>query len=273
MGIPASPYVCNCCHLGQVKEAVRTITAGGLAYSIGSTIHRSFAKLVILPRQNLRIGLDSENPQSERERQLDNNSAPSPSEDRALLLAQIREIYGRIAYVHKTHEKQADICLALDQRQRWLRVGLTALSSGAFLASLAGLLLAPQWAALVTSFIAVLLSAASLGDKTFMHGEEMQQHRATAAKLWSLRESYLSLIVDLNGSASTVDEVRSRRDHLQEMAERILADAPRTTGKAYLKAQEGLQSKEDLTFTEREIDLLLPVQLRNGIEVGNDSNE
>lgn len=204
---------------------------------------------------------------------MDNNSADSPSEDRALLLAQIREIYGRIAYVHKTHEKQADICSDLERRQRRVKVVLTAVSSGAFLAALVGLLLDKQWAALVTSFIAVLVSASSLGDKTFKHGEEMQQHRDTAAKLWSLRESYLSLIVDLKASVSSADEIRSRRDSLQKTAEKVLADAPRTTPKAYAKAQEGLKFKEDLTFTEREIDLLLPEQLRNRKESGNDSDE
>lgn len=135
------------------------------------------------------------------------------------------------------------------------------------------MLLNEQWAALATSFIAVLVSASSLGDKTFKHGEEMQQHRDTAAKLWSLRESYLSLIVDLKASTTAVDEARNRRDHLQEAAEAVLADAPRTTSKAYGLAQDGLKLKEDLTFTEREIDLLLPVQLRNGTETDNVSDK
>jgi len=113
------------------------------------------------------------------------------------------------------------------------------------------------------------VTASSLGDKTFKHGEEMQQHRDTAAKLWSLRESYLSLIVDLKASVSTVVEGRVRRDGLQETAESILADAPRTTSKAYMRAQNALKNKEDLTFTDREIDLLLPVQLRNGTGTDN----
>lgn len=204
---------------------------------------------------------------------MNDTSAVSSEDERSLLLAQVREIYGRIAYTHKTHEKQADICSDLERRQRWVRIVLTAVSSGAFLASLVGVLLNEQWAALATSFIAVLLSASSLGDKTFKYGEEMQQHRDAAAKLWSLRESYLSLIVDLKASASTVDEARSRRDHLQETAEAVLAEAPRTTARAYGKAQDGLKLKEDLTFTEREIDLLLPVQLRNGTEPGSVSGQ
>lgn len=202
---------------------------------------------------------------------MDEISAPPTHDERAQLLAQIREIYGRIAYTHKTHEKQADICFDLDRRQRRVKVVLTAVSSGAFLASLVGLLLEKEWAALATSFIAVLVTASSLNDKTFKHGEEMQQHRDTAAKLWSLRESYLSLIVDLKTSASTVSEGRMRRDDLQKMAGKVLANAPRTTGKAYLRAQDGLKNKEDLTFTDREIDLLLPEQLRNGMEPDDDA--
>lgn len=200
---------------------------------------------------------------------MDDMSAPPVDSERALLLAQIREIYGRIAYTHKTHEKQADICFGLERRQRAIKVILTAVSSGAFLVSLAGLLLDKELAALATSLIAVLVTASSLNDKTFKYGEEMQQHRDTAALLWSLRESYLSLIVDLNTSTSTVSEVRVRRDNLQEMTGQVLADAPRTTGKAYEKAQDGLKNKEDLTFTDREIDLLLPEQLRNEKDSGN----
>jgi hypothetical protein len=58
----------------------------------------------------------------------------------------------------------------------------------------------------------------------------------------------------------------ARRNDLQEKYAAVLADAPRTTPKAYEAAQDGLKNREDLTFTEREIDLLLPVQLRQGEE-------
>jgi hypothetical protein len=184
-------------------------------------------------------------------------------DDQERLMAQIREIYGRVAYTHKTHEKQADMCADLNRRQRFIKVVLTAISSGAFLASISGLLLNQQWAALVTSFIAVLVSAASLGDKAFRHGEEMQEHRDTAAKLWGLRESYLSLIVDLGSQSITGTAGRAERDRLQHQVEAIVSDAPRTTSKAYARAQDALQHREDLTFSESEIDQLLPAQLRD----------
>jgi len=169
-----------------------------------------------------------------------------------------------MSYTHKTHEKQADICAEANRRQRWARIGLTALSSGAFLASLVGVVLDQQAAALVTSFIAVLLSAVTLIDKDFKHGELTQQHRDTAAALWAIRESYLSLIVDLMSSAIDIEAGRRERDRLQEAAAEILREAPRTNVKGYRKAQEALKLNEDLTFSEYEIDMLLPVQLRTG---------
>lgn len=182
--------------------------------------------------------------------------------ERDLLLAQVREIYGRTSYTHKTHEKQADISSALYRRQRQIRVVLTAASSGVFLASLFGVVLDAQWAALATSFVAVLLSASSLAGRDFKHGEETQQHRDTAAALWNIRESYLSLIVDLMGGAIDVNAARRTRDRLQEAAGDIHREAPRTTPKAYQRAQQGLQLNEDLTFSEQEIDYLLPAKLR-----------
>lgn len=192
---------------------------------------------------------------------------------RALLLAQIREAYGRVAYTHKTHEKQADIYFEKDRWQRGFLVVLTAISSGAFLASLLGLVLDESWGAVVTSFIAVVVSAISLAGKTFKYGELTQSHRDAASQLWNLRETYQSLIVDLQSAAIPVDEGRRRRDAIQREALSVYADAPRTSAKAYAKAQDGLKDKEDLTFTKHEIDLLLPVDLRSSEEPSDDGDE
>lgn len=179
-----------------------------------------------------------------------------------MLLSQVRESYGRAAYSHKVHEKQADLCFQKHHRQQRLLVGLMVVSSGTFLASLLGLAMNKEWAALATSFIALLVTAMNLGSKTFNHGEDTQKHRDVAAKLWNLRESYLSLIVDIQSGALALDDAREVRDRLQEQALEVYGDAPRTTPKAYAAAQLALKDKEDLTFSAREIDQLLPVDLR-----------
>lgn len=190
------------------------------------------------------------------------SSPPALDESRALVLGQVREIYGRMAYTHKTHEVQADMFEAKSRRHRVVKFALVAAGSGTFLASLVGTFLDPKWASLTTSFIALVVAGASLADRTFRYGEEMQQHRDTAARLWGIRESYLSLIVDLKALTISVDEAVKRRDALQEAAGAILRDAPRTGPKAYPVAQDRLKNREDLTFTATEIDLLLPEKLR-----------
>lgn len=186
----------------------------------------------------------------------------SGPENHPYLLAQVREAFARVVYSHKTHEKQADICASRHRWQQTALVALTAVSSGTFLAALVGVVATPVVGSFVVSFVALLVTALSLSAKTFRFAEEADAHRATAALLWGVRESYLSLIADLMSGATSDSEARARRDELQADARRAYADAPRTSNKAYSKASDGLKNNEEMTFTSREIDLFLPEALR-----------
>lgn len=180
----------------------------------------------------------------------------------SFLLAQVRESFGRVVYSHKTHEKQADICFTKHRWQQGVLIGLTALSSGTFLAAVVGLLGDPVVTSLVTSFIALLVTWISLGAKSFRFADESDAHRGIASRLWDVRESYISLIADLMSGRVSDAEGRERRDELQEAARDAYSDAPRTSAKAFTRAQDGLQNNEEMTFTPREIDLFLPETLR-----------
>lgn len=180
------------------------------------------------------------------------------------LLAQVREAFGRVVYSHKKHEKQADICFTRHRWQQGVLVVLTALSSGTFLAAVVGLVGSAVLTGLVTSFIALLISGISLAAKTFKFEEESNSHRGIASRLWDVRESYISLIADLMSGTITDSAGRERRDELQQAARDCYDVAPRTSSKAYKRAQDGLQNNEEMTFTSHEIDLLLPEALRLG---------
>ena len=56
----------------------------------------------------------------------------------------------------------------------------------------------------------------------------------------------------------------SQRSHwvAQQILREVYSSAPRTTTKAYGRAQKGLKSNEELTFSSRELDLMLPEALR-----------
>ncbi|GAA1119867.1 SLATT domain-containing protein [Nocardiopsis exhalans] len=180
----------------------------------------------------------------------------------AYLLAQVRESFGRVVYSHKTHEKQADICFNKHRWQQGVLIALTAISSGTFLAAVVGLLGNPVLTTLATSSIALLVTWMSLGAKTFKFEEESNAHRDIASRLWDVRESYISLIADLMSNAVCDAEARERRNELQQATRDAYANAPRTSTKAFARAQDGLKNNEEMTFTTREIDLLLPDTLR-----------
>lgn len=55
---------------------------------------------------------------------------------------------------------------------------------------------------------------------------------------------------------------------LQQQTATIYEKAPRTTSKAYTAAQKALKFNEELTFSDEEIDLLLPKTLQKKEQVG-----
>lgn len=178
------------------------------------------------------------------------------------LLAQVRESFGRVVYSHKTHEKQADISFSKYRWQQGTLIALTAASSGTFLTLVFGLFSNSTWTSLATSFCALLVSWMSLGAKTFKFDETSAAHRDIASKLWDVRESYISLIADMMSGEISDADARKRRDELQTLARDVYSTAPRASGRAFARAQDGLKNNEEMTFTTREIDLFLPEALR-----------
>ena len=178
-----------------------------------------------------------------------NKNKAAKGESTYLILSQVRESFGRVVYSHKVHEKQADIYFCKHRWQQGILIGLTAIGSVTFLTEVVSQFANRTLASLTTSLVALLVTWASLGAKTFNYSEEAEAHRTTASQLWSIRESYISLITDLmSGHISSTYAIYST--------------APRTSSCAFKRAQKGLKQNEEMTFTSREIDLFLPQALR-----------
>jgi hypothetical protein len=177
------------------------------------------------------------------------------------LEGQIRECFARVVYSHKTHEKQADICAGVLTGYKLAQIALAAVTTSGALA----ILFTEQfWLKLITAFVSLVSLFVTGYMKGFDPGAAAQKHRDTAADLWAIRESYLSLLADFSSGAISDDLARKRRDDLQNALAAIYKSAPGTTPKAYGKAQEGLQKFEDYTFNPGEIDKFLPPSLKRG---------
>lgn len=172
---------------------------------------------------------------------------------------QIRECYGRVAYSHKTHEKMGDRCGRTLRRYKLTQIVLTAVTaSGAFT-----VIFLDETALKVATAVASIASLIISGYmKGFDPGATSQKHRDAAASLWLIRETYLSLLTDMRMRRMSDDDAVKRRDELQVKLAAIYKGAPQTTAGAYADAQDALKNREDLTFSDRELDLLLPASLR-----------
>lgn len=170
---------------------------------------------------------------------------------------QIRECFGRIVYTHKTHERMADNCAKKLNQFKVGQIVLTALTS----TGAVGVVVTNEaWLKIATVLVSFLALLVTTYLKNFDLGSTAQKHRDAAAKLWNVRECYLSLLIDL----PTLDRQAAvdRRDELQAMLAALYQSAPQTDGKAYIEAQKRLQKMEDMTFSANEIDCFLPLSLK-----------
>jgi hypothetical protein len=180
------------------------------------------------------------------------------SDTKCSLESQLRELYGRAAYTHKTHEKMADIYNSRFKFVKLSEIWLSALSTGSLLLAILG---DSKSATVIGAVFSTLLLVISLYTKEGSLLKQAQTHSAVGSKLWGVRENLLSLLVDMHDGRS-VQEIRAARDSLNEKLENIYRSSPRTNKKAYAAAQLALKSDEELFFTDDELDKMLPKKLR-----------
>jgi hypothetical protein len=185
------------------------------------------------------------------------------STERYAFESQVRESYGRCAYTHKTHEKMAERLHRRHKTGKWANIILSSLiASGAVGVVFSDGSIYYQYAGYATAALSILSLIFNAYLKDLDPGALAQRHREAAADIWNARESYLSLLADVFDPEISLDQLRSRRDALQALLRKIYHAAPHTDGKAYGQAQDALQHNEDLTFSDDELDLLLPTSLR-----------
>ena len=87
-----------------------------------------------------------------------------------------------------------------------------------------------------------------------------QEHKKASDLLWKIREEYVSLLTDFE--MLDANAIRNKRDELQERTSEVYSNSPRTDAKSYTAAQKALKTEEEQTFSEEEIDIMLPNSIR-----------
>ena len=176
-----------------------------------------------------------------------------------ILESHLRECFGRVAWTHKTQEKCADILNIRNGRFKLFQIILSAITTTGVLVAAFGDI---KWVGIVTAIISATLFALNTYLKNYDMGQIAQKHSDCASYLWNLREKYLILLTDIKAQRLSIDEIADKRDQLHNELFNIYQGAPRSISKAYNQATKALKSNEELTFSDDEIDLMLPKDLR-----------
>ena len=178
-----------------------------------------------------------------------------------VLEGQIRECFGRVVYSHKTHEKCADILLKTYERIKLGQIILSAITTAGFVSVFFGED-EEKTGPIVASLVSAILLCLNLYQKNYNLVETAQKHKQAANDLWLIREKYQSLIADLVIGNKTLETIQEKRDVLMGDLSLVYSSAPSTNSKAYKKAQKALKQNEDMTFSDEEIDMFLPKELK-----------
>lgn len=182
-------------------------------------------------------------------------------ESRRILEGQLRECYGRVVYTHKTHEKCADILQERNANIKLWQIILSACTTAGFVSTFIG---TEEIGAAIGTIISIILLCLNSYTKNYDLGKIAQEHKQAANDVWIIREKYLSLLVDLSMGQKPIEDLQIARDELLEKLHVVYAGSPSTNYAAYSKAQKALQKKEDMTFSDAEIDAFLPSELKRG---------
>lgn len=181
------------------------------------------------------------------------------SQAKNVLEAQLRELYGRTVWTHKTQEKCADILRARNHNMKIFQIILSALTTTGILVTVFG---ENRTVGIISAILSAILFTLNAYFQKYDLGEIAQKHSESASDIWNIREQYLSILTDLNSGILSLEQVSQKRDELQNDLFNVYKGAPRTLSKAYKKATEALKMNEELTFSKEEINNLLPMELR-----------
>lgn len=175
-------------------------------------------------------------------------------------LSNLRQDYGRLVYTHKTHEKEAERKVAQSLWLTWLNLIVV---TATLASTLAMPLLRDTWAQWVPVASAVIAFGFGTAQLSFQPQREAAEHRAAAKAFLNLRDDFARLIADAHATPGAAD-LRGRRDILTARLAELYAYAPQTSHAAYKRAREALAGKEELVFSEDELNRMLPKELRGG---------
>lgn len=173
------------------------------------------------------------------------------------LESQIREAYGRVTYTQTSHDKLINRVLKINDNIKLWQIILSAITTSGFVVAIFS---DDKIASILGTLVSLALLVLNTYTKNYNLVETAQEHKNASDLLWKIREEYVSLLTDFE--ILDADEIMNKRDELQERTAEVYSNSPRTDVKSYKAAQKALKTEEEQTFSEEEIDVMLPNSIR-----------
>lgn len=173
------------------------------------------------------------------------------------LESQIREAYGRVTYSQTCHDKFINWTVKLEDRIKVAQIVLSAITTSGFVVAIFS---DDKIASILGAIVSLALLILNTYIKNFDLSGIAQEHKKASDLLWKIREEYVSLLTDFE--MLDANAIRNKRDELQERTSEVYSNSPRTDAKSYTAAQKALKTEEEQTFSEEEIDIMLPNSIR-----------
>ena len=145
----------------------------------------------------------------------------------------------------------------MEERIKIAQIVLSAVTTSGFVVAIFS---KDNIASILGSIVSLALLILNTYTKKFDISGIAEEHKKASDLLWKIREEYVSLLIDFE--MLEAKEIRNKRDELQERTSEVYSNSPRTDTKSYMAAQKALKTEEEQTFSEEEIDIMLPNSIR-----------
>lgn len=173
----------------------------------------------------------------------------------------VRKFYASVAWTHKIQEKQAEIYTS---KQEFIAI-INIIASSITSVGVFSLVFTDQFwvkvSSAIISFITVFIGAF---QKTFDLYGMAKECKSVATKLVILRDDLELLLLKIRLKKHPLDELLTEFQELQKKVHEVYQEQPKSTNKAVKKAGIALEVTQDNTFSDQEIDMMLPEELRKG---------
>lgn len=173
------------------------------------------------------------------------------------LESQIREAFGKVVYTQTCHDKIIHRLIKQDKNIRLWQIILSAITTSGFITSIFS---NNVWASILGASISLILLMLNMYTKNNDIITQLKSHQDASSLLWKVREEYISLLTDFD--ILDLNEIIIKRDELQNRTFEIYKQSPRTDKKSYEEAKKALKTEEEQTFSDFEIDVMLPNAIR-----------